>query len=191
MSSGQLVLPANINPCVLFEVWRSLAGNVHHTSLATGVSPSIIKALEHDFQWNDIAGGKLGLADKKQEKEIARALAYAQGGRLQKLLDRAMSILEDDDCAKIKECLVTVGENGSQINTKPLVELAKAMETVHNIKYRALGDKVAVEADTVTDDIERTKALGLTVFNLVNNAASAQAMKPADVVRAHKDDINV
>lgn len=189
---GELTLPPNLNQALLFETWRALGGNAHHVSLATGVSTSIINALAHDFHWTEISGGKLGLADKKQEKEIARALAYAQGSRLQRLLDRAISILEEDDCAKLKTCLVTDDElRGPQINSKPLVELAKAMETVHNIKYRALGDKVAAEADTVTDDVERTKALGLTVFNLVNNAASAQAMKPAEVVRAHKDDINV
>lgn len=189
--AGELTLPSNVNPCALFEMWRALGGNAHHVSLASGVSVSIIKALAHDFNWEDLAGGKLGMADKKLEKEIGRAIAYAQGNRLQRILDRAMDILEHDDGAKIKECLVTVGENGPQINTKPLVELAKAMETVHNIKYRALGDKVAAEADTVVDDVERTKALGLTVFNLVNNAATAQAMKPADVVREVKDAINV
>ena len=189
--AGELTLPSNLNPCALFEMWRALGGNSLHVSLASGVSVSIINALAHDFSWDDLAGGKLGMADKQQEKELGRAIAYAQGGRLQRLLDKALTILEEDDGAMLKSCLITKGPNGHQINSKPLVELAKAMETVHNIKYRALGDKVATESDPVVADAERTKTLGLTVFNLVNNAATSQAMKPEQVVREVKNAINV
>jgi len=185
-------MPANVNPCALFEMWRALGGNAAHVSLASGVSVSIIKALEHDFSWNDLAGGKLGMADKKLEKEVGRAIAYAQGNRLQRILDKVMDGLEADDGAMIKKHLTAAKKDGDpEIMIKPYADLAKAMETVHNIKYRALGDKVAVDADPVSDDLERTKALGLTVFNLVNNAATAQALKPEQVVREVKDAINV
>jgi len=185
-------IPASINPCSLFLVWQALGGEATHVSRATGVKVGIIKALEHDLGWRDLAGGALGVQDKAQLREINRALSFAQGNRLQKILDRTLQILEEDDCAKLRSSLSTVSPDGNVVlNTKPLVELAKAMETNHNILYRSLGDKVAVEADKVQEDETKIKNLSLTVFNAVNRAATQVAMTSAEVVRMHKDDINV
>lgn len=190
---GTITLPASINPCSLFLVWQALGGEAAHVSRATGVKVSIIKALEHDLCWNDLAGGKLGVADKQLHRDINRALNYAQGKRLQAVLDKTLEILEEDDFAKLRSSLVLVDQGGQQsLNTKPLVELAKATATVHDVIYRALGDKVAIEADKVQEDSDKIRNLSLTVFNAVNRAAvTTGALSSAEVVRAHKDAINV
>lgn len=186
-------LPANINPCSLFLMWQALAGESRHVARATGVSVNVIESLRHDLRWDDLAGGKLGLQDKKLQKEIVRAQNYAQGMRLQKILDCTLALLEEDNCARLRASISATTPDGNVVlNTKPLVELAKATETVNNILYRSLGDKVAEEADSVADDSDRIRNLSLTVFNAVNGAAVHNGvMSSADVVRMHKNLNNV
>lgn len=190
---GTITLPASINPCSLFLVWQALGGEAAHVSRATGVKVSIINALAHDLQWESIAGGKLGVSDKQLLRDINRAQSYAQGKRLQAVLDRTLDMLEEDDFAKLRASLVSVDQGGQQsLNTKPLVELAKATETVNAILFRALGDKIVVEADKAQEDNDKIRNLSLTVFNAVNRAAvTTGALSSAEVVRMHKDDINV
>ena len=139
---------------------------------ALGVDHRIIDALAHDFQWHAIAGGELGLKDEKTEKKINRVTSYAQGKRLLRILETAFTAIENEP-EKLKRALFSATEDGQQaVNAKPLVELAKALETAHNVCYRALGDKVAAETDAVGASDERVRSLSLTVINAVNSAAA-------------------
>lgn len=171
MDTEQALALARINQARVYTIWFGLGGNSALVARATGLSPSIIDALAHDYHWHQIAGGKLGLEDKKVEREINRVVSYVQGDRLAKVLDRALDLFEDEQ--RLQQAVVTVTEDGRQVITaKPLVELAKALETAHSIKYRALGDKIAEQADGVSDSPDRIKSLSLTVVNLMNNAAA-------------------
>ena len=153
---------------------------------------SVLESLRHDLQWDDLAGGKFGLADKTQQREVNRALNYVQGKRLQAVMDRALSIIEEDDFAKLKLTLVGTDQGGNPVlNTKPLIELAKATETIHNVIYRASADQLAIEADKVTEDSDRIKNLSLTISNTVNRAVVQNGMQSVDLVKHHKTDINV
>ena len=155
--------------------WRKLR------SLIATERPEIVMALAHDYGWTRIAGGKLGLEDKKTEREINRAVSYAQGTRMSDILNKAFDMFEENE-AILRSAIITTTEDGRQVVTaKPLVELAKALETAHSIKYRALGDKVAENADPVGENSDRIKSLSLTVVNLMNNAA-ANAKIPTKVV---------
>ena len=177
---------AKINQARVFKIWFGLGGDVALTSRATGLRPRIIEALAHDYGWAQIAGGKLGLEDKKAEREINRAVSYAEGDRLTQLFAKALDILEEDE-TMLRSALVTTTEDGRRVVTaKPLVELAKAFETAHSIKYRALGDKVAEQADGVGINSDRIKSLSLSVVNLMNNAA-AHAKVPVKVVAESLD----
>jgi hypothetical protein len=160
------------NQAQWFVVWQGLGGDSKLAGRALGIDYRIIEALAHDFQWHAIAGGELGLKDEKTEKKINRVTSYAQGKRLVRILETAFTALENEP-EKLKRALFTLTEDGQQaVNAKPLVELAKALETAHNVCYRALGDKVAAEADGVGASDERVRNLSLTVINAVNNAAA-------------------
>ena len=170
----------SINQAHLYHVWFGLGGDARLVQRATGVRAEVVEALAHDFGWHQIAGGKLGLTDKKAEREINRAVSYAQGKRLTSILEKAMQLIEDEP-ERLKQALFTTTEDGrAALTAKPLVELAKAVETAHTIQYRALGDKVMEDADPVTAGTERMKSLSLTVNNWVNNAAAQT--KTAEVV---------
>lgn len=161
-----------LNQAQLYHVWFGLGGDARLVQRATGVRAEIVEALAHDFGWHALSGGKLGLADKKTEKEVNRAVSYAQGKRLASILERAMQIIEENP-ERLKQAMMTTTEDGrAALTAKPLVELSKALETTHSIMYRALGDKVAEEADAVTADTARIKSLSLTVANIVGQAAA-------------------
>jgi len=171
MDHTEALALARINQARVYTIWFGLGGNSALVARATGLSPNVIDALAHDYHWHQIAGGKLGLDDKKTEREINRVVSYVQGDRLAKVLDKALDLFEDE--TRLRNAVHTTTEDGREIVTaKPLVELAKALETAHSIKYRALGDKIAEQADTVSGDPERIKSLSLTVVNLMNNAAA-------------------
>jgi len=162
----------SLNQAQLYHVWFGLGGDAKLVQRATGVRSEIVEALAHDFGWHALAGGKIGLVDKKSEKEINRALSYAQGKRLAAIIDQAMKIIEENP-ERLKMSMFTTTEDGRQaLTAKPLVELAKAAETTQSIMYRALGDKVDEESDPVSGNIDRIKSLSLTVTNIVGNAAA-------------------
>ena len=72
MDTEQALALARINQARVYTIWFGLGGNSALVARATGLSPSIIDALAHDYHWHQIAGGKLGLEDKKVEREINR-----------------------------------------------------------------------------------------------------------------------
>lgn len=170
---------SSLNQAYLFQLWFGLGGNSDLVARHTGVDRTVIDALAHDYQWARLAGGKLGMADKKAEQEINRAVSYAQGCRLQQVLDKVLAEIERDPERLTKALFATTEDGRPAITAKPLVELAKALETAHNIRYRALGDKVAEQADTAGNESDRIKTLSLTVVNAMNNAV---AMQPTDPV---------
>jgi curved DNA-binding protein CbpA len=176
-----------INEAHLFILWQSLGGSAEVVSRATGIRKNVIEALAHDYQWDMLAGGKLALQDKELEKKINRAQNYLQAVRLRGLLDSVMSHLTaEENKEKLESTIFTTSDKGEpKIGAKGLVELAKAYETLHNITYRALGDKEAESADTTSSDDEKIKSMSLNVYNLVNRAAIDNGMKPEKVVREH------
>lgn len=175
------VQAAEYNQAYLYQIWFGLGGNTALVARATGVRQEIIQAFEHDYQWRALAGGKLGLADKQGEKDVNRAVSYAQGRRLSSIIHKALEMFEEDP-ARLRKALFTVTEDGREVVTaKPLVEIAKAMEVAHSIQYRALGDKVAEEADGVTDHT-KIKNLSISVINAVNNSVARTKLDPGIVV---------
>ncbi|MBV5333989.1 hypothetical protein JZU57_01845, partial [bacterium] len=73
---------------------------------------------------------------------------------------------ELEDLDALRDSLVeSSGRDGStlKITAKPLVELAKAAEAVHNLSYRALGDVIARNADSVSDETEKIKRLAIDI----------------------------
>ena len=162
-AKGLVLLPAGVNPNSLFLLWQHLGGNDRLAAAAAGVDVKIVKALAHDFCWLELAQGRLGMKDEKAEKEVNRAHSYVQAQRLRKLIDRTVDYLEANP-EQLAQALVSTTKEGEPVfSAKPLVELTKAAEAAHNMAYRALGDKVATEAEGVSPDSDKIKNLSLTI----------------------------
>lgn len=178
---------AKINQARVYQIWFGLGGDFSLTARATGLSARVVQALAHDYSWVQIAGGKLGMADKASEREVNRVRSYSEGHRLTEVFTKALALIEEDP-ELLKAMVVGTSEDGRRvISAKPLAEFAKAFEIAHSIKYRALGDKIAEEADGIGPTSERIKSLSLNVVNLMNNAAT-NAKVPSKMVT---DSINV
>jgi hypothetical protein len=163
---------AKINQARVYQIWFGLGGDFSLTARATGLSARVVQALAHDYNWVQIAGGKLGMADKASEREVNRVRSYSEGHRLTEVFTKALALIEEDP-ELLKAMVVGTSEDGRRvISAKPLAEFAKAFEIAHSIKYRALGDKIAEEADGIGPTSERIKSLSLNVVNLMNNAAT-------------------
>ena len=150
----------------------------------------IVKALAHDFCWLELAQGRLGMKDEKGEKEVNRAHSYVQAQRLRKLIDRTVDYLEANP-EQLAQALVSTTKEGEPVfSAKPLVELTKAAEAAHNMAYRALGDKVATEAEGVSLDSEKIKNLSLTI-NAAFVHAAERLTSPIRVLTDAKEVIGV
>jgi hypothetical protein len=172
-----------VNPSSLYLLWLSLGGDCQLAAAAAHIRVEIVQALEHDFQWRDLAGGKLGLKDSHLEQEVNRAQNFVQSQRLRKLIDGAITELED--LGALRDSLVeSSGRDGStlKITAKPLVELAKAAEAVHNLSYRALGDVIARNADSVSDETEKIKRLAIDIGRAATHAATLEATRTGRAV---------
>lgn len=185
-----VMLPTGVNPAALFLLWQHFGGDSRLTAAAAGVDKRIVAALAHDFCWADLAQGRLGLKDEKQEKEVNRALSYVQAQRLRRLIDRTIDHIEENPDT-LAQALITTTKDGEPIfSAKPLVELTKAAEAAHNMAYRALGDKVATEAEGVAPDAEKIKNLSLTI-NAAFLQASEKLTSPVHAISYTKDVIGV
>lgn len=189
--SEYLMLPADVNPNALFMLWTHFGGDSKRTSAATGVSVAIIESLAHDFQWKELSRGRLGLKDEKLEREVNRAHNYVQSQRIRKVIDLVVQELESNP-AQLQAAMRKVDEEGNvSFSAKALVELAKAAEAAQNMSYRALGDKVANEADTTDKpDSERIKTISLQINTLVQGAAD-KLVTPARAATVVKDVLDV
>ena len=69
------------------------------------------------------------------------------------ILERSMELLEDEEGllrALVQVKLTRDGDVDSvNVNPKAVLELTKSLEVVQNMSYRALGDKVAAQAEGV------------------------------------------
>lgn len=164
-------LPTIANQAHWFTVWQCLGGDTRLTARALGVEARVVEAMAHDFQWHALSEGPIELNGGEIERKVNRVASYSQGKRLIRLMERAIDLIEQDD-TRFKKSLMTEDEFGnSKLNTKPLVELAKALETAHAICYRALGDSIADGKDAEVGGTEEHKALSLEVVRAVHAAA--------------------
>jgi hypothetical protein len=183
-STLAIALPVGLNPSSLYLLWLSLGGDPVLTAAVAHVRVEIIQSLEYDFQWKALAGGKLGVKDTKIEQDVNRAQNFVQAQRLRRLVDAAINELEHPD--QLRASLVEEGRDPSaaiKITAKPLVELAKAAEAIHNLSYRALGDTVARNADAVSDETEKIKRLAIDIGRAATHAATLSASRTDQVVK--------
>ncbi len=185
------MLPAHVNPNALFMLWQHFGGDAKRTAAATGTSLKVVEALAHDFQWKELAGGRLGLKDEKLEREVNRAQNYVQAQRIRRIIDLVVQELEQDP-KKLMSAMTKIDEEGNvAFSAKPLVELAKAAESTQTMSYRALGDKVATEAEGAgAPDTERIKNLSIQINQLVQNASDT-LVSPVRSITAVKDTLDV
>lgn len=167
--------------------YASFAGDVEKTAISAKVPAEIIRALEHDFDWpSKLRKLKSGAGVSDAEKTANRAVNYLQAQRMRDVLERALALLEDEEeliKAIVKFKFAKEGElEYVEANPKAVLDLSKALETVQNMSYRALGDKLPTQADTVNEQDKGTPSNVSSVRSVLSALAEfSRADKPVEV----------
>lgn len=135
----------------LFMLYAMFGGDTARVSIVSRIDRRRIDALAHDFNWKGKLAGRPGVGTEKgadEERALNRVANYVTAERLRRVFDRLIDEL-DSDPTFAKAFCTSVDDNTQQTNfcTKNLVELAKGLQIVTDISYRALQDKQAQAAD--------------------------------------------
>lgn len=153
--SPYLVQKADVDQVRAFTAFCMTGGNVGRTAILCHTSNDVIEALAHDFDWAQRVKG-MPRADTDEGLAEAKALnrisIYMVAERAKSVISNIIDRLHDNPdeamhlCIKVKRIPGTEEEE-VKFDPKALGDLVGSLETVSNISYRALGDKVAQEAD--------------------------------------------
>lgn len=153
---GRKDIKTGFNIDDMFMLYASFCGDVERTAHAVGCKPTDVLRVADDEKWNEKLRSIIELKKSERpgdvERAINRAMNFVQAHRFRTLLDKLVFHFVDEARQKgiDKVCCVTVttskGEASvttSKIDTKPLSDLAAALEKVHWMSYVALNDSVA------------------------------------------------
>lgn len=135
----------------LFHLFALFGGNAKRTAIVARCDVAHVESLAHDFQWKEKINGVERLdteEGKEAQREINRVASFVVANNLTKVFETLIADLGADEKFAREFCTVTDEDGQKLFNTKNLVELAKGLQIVTDIKYRALGDKIAADADT-------------------------------------------
>ena len=137
--------------------YAAFGGDTEKASIASKVPLSALLTLEHDFNWPaKLKRLKTGAGESEAERVANRAVNYLQAQRMRDVLERALRLIESPDelLQALVKAKIAPGDGSIEridVNPKAVLDLSKALETVQNMSYRALGDRVPVAADVTTD----------------------------------------
>lgn len=189
MAVPELPPDIKVDEVQLFMLFCLFGGDVKRVSVVTRVEEDTIERLAHDFHWKEKAAGRARL-DTEEGKEAERCLnrvaTYVTAERMARVFTNLIADLDSDPSFARAFCTSIDDEGEKSFNTKNLVELAKGYQIVSDIKYRALGDKLAAEADT-TDKMKSAGSHALEVYRLLQNRFPLVVDPALEAVKAVSD----
>lgn len=128
----------------VFLVYMALIGDVPKVALALDLPESEIQEMADREGWSDKVrrisiiskSGKQGDYERAQN----RALNFVQAHQLRRNIDRVIAHISSLDASEIVER--TEANGRTVLSARLLTDLAKAIQTVHEASYNALGDTV-------------------------------------------------
>lgn len=136
----------------VFMLYASFCGDVQRTAYASGVTVGDVIKLATEGSWTAKLNGLIELKKTERagdvERGISRAMNFIQAHRYRMFLERVLRKLVELKDDKLVSYLVAErldkegGVAHATLSTKPLADLATAMEKVHWMTYIALSDTV-------------------------------------------------
>lgn len=175
----------------LFTLYTMFGGNVERVSVVTRVPVRQIEAMAHDYSWKTKAAGRARLDTEEgveMEKTMNRVSSYATALRLERVFNNLIAELDKDEKFARAFCTTISKDGETEFSVKNLVDLAKGEQILNDIKYRALGDKQAQEADTASG-LKGVDNVSLAVYKALANRFSVDAVDPTkQILKAVKQD---
>lgn len=159
----------------LFQLFVFFGGNIARVAAVSRIEEAVIASLAHDENWKAKANGLSRLdtdEGKEMEREINRVSNYVSANRLTDVFNTIISDLSADPEFARAFCTETDEHGIKHFSTKSLVELAKGLQILADVKYRALGDKLAAQADT-SGSMKGTTNLVVNVYQALQRRFDA------------------
>ena len=176
----------------LFTLYTMFGGNVDRVSVVTRVPVEQIEGLAHDYHWKHKAAGRARLDTEdgvEVEKTMNRVSSYANAVRLERVFGNLIAELDKDEKFARAFCTTMSKDGETEFSVKNLVDLAKGEQILNDIKYRALGDKQAQEADT-SSGLKGVDAVSLSVYRALANRFSVDAVDATQqILKVVREDI--
>jgi hypothetical protein len=150
----------------LFTLYTMFGGNVDRVSVVTRVPKEQIEGLAHDYNWKAKAAGRSRLDTDdgvEAEKTMNRVSNYAMALRMDRVMGNLVADLDKDPTFVRAFCTSISKDGDKEFSVKNLVDLAKGLQILNDIKYRALGDKQAANAD-ISDPSKVSAKAALDVY---------------------------
>lgn len=134
----------------VFMLYAAFCGNVDRTATAAGITCGEVLDLIAKNNWTEKIRGLIELRKTEAagvvEQEISRAMNFVQVQRYRLFLEKVIRNLinmSENDLFKflVNDRIDKNGKvTGQVFSTRPLADIASAMEKVHWMSYQALGD---------------------------------------------------
>ena len=151
-----------------FNLFCFFGGDCIRTAEVAGTDVRVIEALAHDFQWLHKIKGRNRLDTEdglKREQEHNRAANYHMAKQVMTMIETIVLDATDNPEQWANRNCVDVDKDGNKtFSTKPLVEIAKAVQIAQDMTYRALGDKLAAKADTSEASRGEVTQLAINIY---------------------------
>jgi len=152
---------ADRSGCVKYEVdtdqafllYATFCCDVERTAHAVNVKPADIIQMAEQGGWNEKLRGIIELKKSGRagdvERAVNRAINYVQAHRLREFLQRVLQHIFGQPLENIEEWMFayqyTKGQDEptKKFSTRPLADLAVALEKTHLLTYMALGDSAS------------------------------------------------
>ena len=144
--------PLTIDQARTWMCYAAFSGDIEKTAISAKVPAPMVRALEHDFNWpTKLKRLKTGAGEAEAEKVANRVVNYLQAQKLRDIVTTAIELYTSEDkliSALVKFRYIKEGEIAEITqNPKAVLDLCKALESIHNCCYRALGDKIPTNID--------------------------------------------
>lgn len=182
---------SKIDQAKVWMIYAAFGGDIEKTAISSKTPAAVVKALEHDFNWPvKLKRLKTGAGESEAERVANRAVSYLQAQRMREVIEKSLQLLEDEDAlvrALVKLKFLPNGDviGGVEVSPKAILDLAKALESVHSACYRALGDKIPAQADPVDKDTRGGNSMNTVrdVLGILHDMSKATS-KPVPTVPA-------
>lgn len=163
----------------IFHVFMVLVGDVEKTAAALDVDPDLVRSLAEKYNWTEKVrrisilskGGTQGDWERAQN----RALNFVQAHQLRRVIDLQLAQIAElpvDEVMKIKDQRT----NEVRYSARVLVDLATAMQRIHEMSYNALGDSVKERtAEQTKDDPITAGGLHTALISALNKSGTVPA----------------
>jgi hypothetical protein len=143
------VKPADTDKENVFMLYATFCGDVERTAHAAGITPVEVINLAEAEGWNvklrSIFELKKSGRSGDVERAINRALNFVQAHKLRCFLERVVQRIAAMPQEEVDDLLISYrtlkdGGIGKQFSTRPLADLAAALEKCHVLTYLSLND---------------------------------------------------